>query len=423
MTSEVCLMNRHAVVLAADSATTVSGWFAGSKETRYFKGANKILQLSECNPVGLMIFAGADILNVPWEVAVKAFRAHLGNKSFNDIRGYASEFFAFLEGDVRLFPVDVQNEAVKDAASSVGYGVGLQVSKNPAIDRADWTQALDALIVSRRAVQDAAPLHPALPRDICDMVVAAMLAEVEQELRGLFGDPDEPQPSDFVALAELAVWTVLKQPADNLGTTGLVFAGYGDHDPFPSHVHYISAGVVGGKHVGHEEGDAAITHSNPADLTAFAQKGMIETFQMGLDVNVYSDAMTSFDQAISAFGSEVIAQSGGDATQVPDLEALTKNARKVFSDQWLDGARFRHALPLRRVLASLPITEMADLAETLVNLQSLKEKVTKPSEEVGGPIDVAVITKAEGLIWIKRKHYFDPSLNARYMARLGEVHR
>ena len=61
--------------------------------------------------------------------------------------------------------------------------------------------------------------------------------------------------------------------------------------------------------------------------------------------------------------------------------------------------------------------EMAELAETLVELQSLKEKVTKPTESVGGPIDVAVISKADGFIWIKRKHYFDPALNPRFLAR------
>jgi hypothetical protein len=59
---------------------------------------------------------------------------------------------------------------------------------------------------------------------------------------------------------------------------------------------------------------------------------------------------------------------------------------------------------------------MAGLAETLISLQSLKEKLTKPSETVGGPIDVAVITRNEGLVWIKRKHFFDPKLNSRYIA-------
>jgi hypothetical protein len=41
MTAEVCIMNRLAVVLAADSAATVSQWTGEKVETRYFKGSNK----------------------------------------------------------------------------------------------------------------------------------------------------------------------------------------------------------------------------------------------------------------------------------------------------------------------------------------------------------------------------------------------
>jgi len=36
---------------------------------------------------------------------------------------------------------------------------------------------------------------------------------------------------------------------------------------------------------------------------------------------------------------------------------------------------------------------------------------------VVGPVDVAVISKGDGLIWIKRKHYFAPDLNHRYFDR------
>ena len=33
------------------------------------------------------------------------------------------------------------------------------------------------------------------------------------------------------------------------------------------------------------------------------------------------------------------------------------------------------------------------------------------SETVGGPVDVAVISKGDGFIWIDRKHYFRKDLN------------
>jgi hypothetical protein len=56
------------------------------------------------------------------------------------------------------------------------------------------------------------------------------------------------------------------------------------------------------------------------------------------------------------------------------------------------------------------------MAESLVNLTSFKRHVSKESETVGGPIDVAVITKGDGFIWIKRKHYFNIKLNNHFLS-------
>lgn len=64
--------------------------------------------------------------------------------------------------------------------------------------------------------------------------------------------------------------------------------------------------------------------------------------------------------------------------------------------------------------------DIAELAEALVHLTQLKLKVSPEPETVGGPIDVAVISKGDGLIWIKRKHYFEPDLNPRYFHRIKQ---
>jgi hypothetical protein len=60
---------------------------------------------------------------------------------------------------------------------------------------------------------------------------------------------------------------------------------------------------------------------------------------------------------------------------------------------------------------------MASLAEAMVNLTSVKRKFSAEKETVAGPIDVAVISKSDGFIWVKRKHYFDAELNPRYFVR------
>lgn len=65
----------------------------------------------------------------------------------------------------------------------------------------------------------------------------------------------------------------------------------------------------------------------------------------------------------------------------------------------------------------LPKDELAAMAESLVNLTSFKRKVTLERETVGGPIDVAVISKGDGFVWIKRKHYFKPELNPQFLSK------
>ena len=56
------------------------------------------------------------------------------------------------------------------------------------------------------------------------------------------------------------------------------------------------------------------------------------------------------------------------------------------------------------------------MAETLVHLTLFKQRVSSNvNETVGGPIDVAIISKGDGFIWIKRKHYFKPDLNPTFI--------
>jgi hypothetical protein len=133
--------------------------------------------------------------------------------------------------------------------------------------------------------------------------------------------------------------------------------------------------------------------------------------------------MQSLTTGLQQFAEQISTKSGGEIARVPDLQASISQARDAISESVFGNLQRDHALPLRRVLGVLPVDEMTELAETLINLQSLKEKVTKPSETVGGPVDVAVITKSEGLVWIKRKHFFDGAINPRYLQRQAALYK
>jgi hypothetical protein len=150
---------------------------------------------------------------------------------------------------------------------------------------------------------------------------------------------------------------------------------------------------------------------------------MTDTFSLGFSEDVYSVLMDCLVSKLSEFAAAICTELRVDIATVAKMDEMIASAKSSISDGWFERARKDHAFPLRRVLGSLPVEEMAELAETLVNLQSLKEKVTKPSASVGGPVDVAIITKAEGLVWTKRKLFFDAGLNPRYLYRQQAIYR
>lgn len=74
-----------------------------------------------------------------------------------------------------------------------------------------------------------------------------------------------------------------------------------------------------------------------------------------------------------------------------------------------NGLRERLTVPL--VLPPMPIQDAIALAEFLVELTIKFSKFSPGAETVGGPIDVATITKHEDFKWVRRKHYFSQELN------------
>lgn len=69
------------------------------------------------------------------------------------------------------------------------------------------------------------------------------------------------------------------------------------------------------------------------------------------------------------------------------------------------------ALQAQVVYDAMPIQDAIDLAEFFVDLTERFSRFTPGAITVGGPIEIAAITKHEGFKWIKRKHYYSAEFN------------
>lgn len=420
MTTEVLILNKQAVVLAADSAVTTSPATNG-EHPRYSKNANKLFELSHNGNVAIMIYGGAQIDAVPWELAIKLFRSNLGASSLPTLDLYLEQFLSYIRANATLF-----GAALLDSHTDVRFTLAVKHVLSLTADRDRSIFDVKAPIAARQGAWatvaadinvdlSAKQVLPSLSVTALNTALANINARVPGVIAQL-GAEQELEAIDATLLTELAIRAMYTMGDSFLSSTGIVVAGYGDQDIFPGFRTVEVYGHIGTELLVKEEKKFHVTHTETSMIQGLAQKSMIDVFTDGFGFSLWRvirdqnrKSMVKFVDELTSNGA-TIPQAAVDAT----LEAV----HKEFMSGWTRENYRRNWQPLKDVLSYLSVQEMAHLAETLLTLESLKERVTSSSESVGGPIDVAAITKSEGLVWLKRKHFFNAEVNPRYFARL-----
>ena len=167
--------------------------------------------------------------------------------------------------------------------------------------------------------------------------------------------------------------------------------------------------------------ETELSAESSASVIPFAQQEMVHTFMNGIDPEfdqfVRSTTHQSLVGAIKQIGDYVSNRLPEYTEEIePAVAEASEQLLQSMFEEWgrKQGDYWR---PVVDIVESLPKDELASMAEALVNLTKFRRRVTPELETVGGPIDVAVISKGDGFVWVKRKHYFDAALNPRIMAR------
>jgi hypothetical protein len=163
---------------------------------------------------------------------------------------------------------------------------------------------------------------------------------------------------------------------------------------------------------------------NRAEIVPFAQGDMIYQFMQGI-APVYSHYLrVSVISHLRSYTRLLLKNLEQYSDIEIEREALLERLEDVhpdiadsFVEQVEHIGREHYAREIVDVVAMLPKDQLGEMAEALVSLTSLKRRVSLQDETVGGPTDVALITKGDGLVWIKRKHYFPANLNPAFFAR------
>ncbi len=418
MTSEVVLMNRQAVAMAADSAVTISG----PQYLKTYQSVDKLFPLVEGQPVAVMIYNNAEIMSTPWETVISLYREAVKGRALDTVEAYAEDFMAFLSGNPDLFPADHQDtEFFKHVAvvyTVIAEDFDEQVRKFAEKNGARLGGHLSSIFefvvgelyadYQRYPDDNARADLSCFPQGMGEQVRRRYRSEIEQLIDSLIAALKREHPGLAVSeatrerLREIAVFSVTKD-AFFEHYTGVVFAGFGGREKFPAMRSYLTSSVILGILKRKQDRRADMSADGGPVVQPFAQDRMIRTFLTGIDPYL---RMFMFGETLK-LSMNIVTDLIGRAPGLSDSQrqALFRDysennmgyALKEFFKS-IDSYQYQvHTYPIYRAIGSLPKRELGETAASLIKLNSFQQKVMHSIETVGGPIDVAVITRNGGL--------------------------
>lgn len=403
MTALIAAMNKRLVALASDSALTISS----NGTHKVINSANKLMPLSKFNPVGIMFCGNATYMEVPWEVLVKEYRHQRRDKSFTTLNEYKDDFVNFLISNNHFCSDSWQLSTIKKEAIRLNNIFITKYSNLPPnVAKIGYENELNSIL------KDSSPKDSIMTKLTADVlttddpnffsdIFATPLLKDDVRLQNIFKDA-------FVHF--------LKRQNSKLGCTSstIVIAGYGENEIYPHlrsfEIWFGFKDIVRIKPYINQD----ITDVNDASLSTYAQTDVINSFIYGIHPKMSQHLIDCMTPLLSKILENVASSFADESVKKKIKEFDTNPSKQLFSALMERAQRDKFSNPMINSITYLDREDLANLVESLVSLTGLNRRFTGMEEGVGGPTDVAIITKGDGFIWMKRKHYFTPELNRNF---------
>lgn len=414
MTAEIVVMNTGGIALASDSAVTIGG-------RKVYNSANKLFGFPEKHTVGVMTYGLSSMFHVPWETLINVYENKLDSKAFDTVKEYMEDFLQFLnknEYDQFMSEINeeryIENTLYSNAThlynelSHINKSLYSEYGELRLQDEIQEMYVHHAEEFLNKRIQKLK--EKAFPDGFNNTDYEQLLEKYEKKVEELIHEQFENHlliQEWIEGIKYIAIQSLVKEFSDNY--SGIVFAGYGNKEIYPSVCLIIIDGKINNK-TKYFTRKKTINHSTHAVILPFAQRDMIRSFLDGIHEEVEGFISAFIKNELNLVSDTLIHKLKDSFREGADLEIVEQEMSDEFMQVY---DRYQKELsiykrenfidPILDVVESLPTKELAYMTESLLNITSLKRKISISLETVGGPIDVAVITKGDGFTWIKKK--------------------
>lgn len=396
--------------MAADSAVTVSN----GNGIKIYNTATKIFRLSVEHPIGVMIYNDASFMGTPWEVIFKLFRKEQGSTARQTVKEYVEGFIDFIQSHNYFSNEENEMQYFTSELSTYYYRVMEQVNEKKEDD--DEKSIRDMLLTAMNEIK-----QECREEGVCDSLSKYTAAEISSYGKQVFKDLTDlceanQLPVDMTDQWIEGFYEYIRSRLFWKGT-GLVFVGFGEKDIYPTlYPVYISGFFDRHFRYFHDEDNCeVISNHNSACVCPFGQKDVMITMMKGVAPSIYNLTIYQLRESImqermktidclekNGVPQKVIEQIAN--MDISDIEnEFDEKITTFINEEYVNG--------IVDAVESFNIEDMTNMAESLVSMTNLQRHISSSEESVGGPIDVAVITRSEGFIWIKHKQWFSQQLN------------
>ena len=419
MTAEVVVMNTSAVAMAADSAVTVGN------HIQSYNTSNKLFGLSPDHSVGVMIYGTVFLNSVPWETLIKSYRGRLDKEGFSSLKEYADYFIEFLRDDPKnLFPPESRNYDLDTLCKSIARNF-LKILFT------EWVSNATICCSFGDFIDDYNSKLPEIDLSVFGKIPDNFQEELYQLVFRVVDESNFPKIKSYDILHKYIFAMLFEKIKER--TAGIVFSGFGNDEFFPSTYSFeVYGGYFGEIRIGGIEDNCRKVgyHQVESMILPYAQEAMTNVFIRGVNLNQFEKVITkTFDKTTTGMIDYII--SGIEDLNTTQKQkwrehyqdankALKPKIKKVFKNQLINESKEMidtNKKKIENALIPLSKGDLAKVANDIIQISVLQKQLTPGDDSVGEPIDVAVISKADGLIWVKRKHYFDKHLNPHYFTK------
>lgn len=367
-------------------------------------------------------------MTVPWETIIKIYRKQLAEKNFDTLKQYQEDFIAFLHsrsfftsekmqlGYLQGFINHIVEFTIKSIIDSNPDLTKNQTDENKALLLNKIENAFDTLISQWENIAKC----PEFERYTLSNFETYSIPVFENAINASFIANGFDLSDELKDKIKKAIFYILIAQETVLSYTGLIFSGFGEKEIYPQLISVYLSLVCDDKlrYFINDKAGAIISDDNNASICPFAQTDVIDTILSGIPQRLDSVYLENFDKLLRKYNTTILGLVGTTnpllTTQINGLDVNKIVAE--FNDLNSSLRRKEYIDPLMMAVSTLSKEDLAEMADSLIYLTYLKRRITFAEESVGGPVDVAVISKGDGFIWMKRKQYFKPELNPHFFS-------